>query len=108
MLGLGSNTHPLPPETWHTWSRGPVQEFEGKRFMSVPPLFVHQFSHAWIDFKGKRDKYADYWTNSVLATAGAPRDVQHPDPSKFPKYSDKLWGLTSSDSANRLHRLGRA
>jgi len=98
MLGLGSNTHPLPRETWDAWTRGPVHEFEGKRFMSYPPLFVHQFSHAWIDFKGKRDKYADYWTNSVFATQ-AHRAMFSGLTEQFPKYSEMLWGLTSSDSA---------
>ena len=98
MLGLGSNTHPLPRETWDAWTRGPVHDFEGKRFMSYPPLFVHQFSHAWIDFKGKRDKYADYWTNSVFATQ-AHRAMFSGLAEQFPKYSEMLWGLTSSDSA---------
>ena len=93
MLGLGSNTHPLPRETWDAWTRGPVYEHEGNRFMSYPPLFVHQFSHAWIDFKGKRDKYADYWTNSVFATQ-AHRAMFSGLAEQFPKYSEMLWGLS--------------
>lgn len=98
MLGLGSNTHPLPRETWDAWTRGPVHEFQGNRFMSYPPLFVHQFSHAWINFKDKRDKYADYWTNSVFATQ-AHRAMFSGLTEQFPKYGEMLWGLTSSDSA---------
>ena len=99
MLGLGSNTHPLPRQTWHAWQRGPVYEFNGKRFMSYPPLFVHQFSHAWVDFRNKRDDYADYWTNSVFATR-AHRAMFSQMADRFPLYSDMMWGLTSSDSAN--------
>ncbi len=98
LLGLGSNTNPLPESAWHAWERGPIFEHEGGRFMSYPPLFVHQFSHAWVDFRNKRDDYADYWANSVFATK-AHREVfaQHQD--KFPLYSDAIWGVTSSDSA---------
>lgn len=101
MLGLGSNTHPLPRQTWHAWKRGPVytNPDTGERFMSFPPLFVHQFSHAWVDFRGKRDDYADYWTNSVFATR-AHRSMFKRMADRFPLYSDMLWGLTSSDSAN--------
>lgn len=101
MLGLGSNTHPLPPETWHAWTRGPVytNPDTDERFMSFPPLFVHQFSHAWIDFRGKRDDYADYWTNSIFATR-AHRSMFNRLTDRFPHYSEMLWGVTSSDSAN--------
>ncbi|MEO0515508.1 MAG: glucoamylase family protein [Planctomycetota bacterium] len=103
MLGLGSNTHPLPEHTWHNWKRGPVytNANTGERFMSFPPLFVHQFSHAWVDFRGKRDDYADYWTNSVFATR-AHRDMFSSAEltERFPHYSNMLWGVTSSDSAN--------
>ncbi|MEM9883977.1 MAG: glucoamylase family protein, partial [Planctomycetota bacterium] len=101
MLGLGSNTHPLPAHTWHAWKRGPVHTNPntGERFMSYPPLFVHQFSHAWVDFRGKRDDYADYWTNSVFATR-AHRDMFRQLTDRFPHYGEMLWGVTSSDSAN--------
>jgi hypothetical protein len=67
--------------------------------MSYPPLFVHQFSHAWVDFRNKRDDYADYWTNSVFATR-AHRAMFNQLADRFPLYSDMLWGVTSSDSAN--------
>ncbi len=99
IMGLGSNTHPLPSQTWDAWTRGPVREYEGKQFMSYPPLFVHQFSHAWVDFRGKRDNYADYWTNSIVATR-AHRAMFAELNDRFPHYSNMLWGLTSSDSAN--------
>lgn len=101
MLGLGSNTHPLPQQTWHAWNRSPIytNPQTGDRFMSFPPLFVHQFSHAWVDFRGKRDDYADYWTNSVFATR-AHRQMFTQLTERFPHYGEMLWGVTSSDSAN--------
>jgi hypothetical protein len=98
LLGLGSSTHPLPPETWDVWKRTTF-EYDGMRYIgSFGPLFVHQYSQAWFDFRHKRDKYADYFENSMIAT-----DVHRRfclDLSKqFHDYSDDLWGITASDSA---------
>ncbi|MCI0404153.1 MAG: hypothetical protein L0212_11635 [Acidobacteria bacterium] len=98
LLGLGSSTHPLPAEAWHAWKR-PVWNYEDMRYVgSEAPLFVHQYSHAWFDFRGKRDRYADYFENSVIAThvhrqwcIGLSR--------RFPHFGPELWGITASDSA---------
>ena len=55
LLGLGSNSHPLPKETWDAWKRSTF-EYDGLRYIgSFAPLFVHQYSQAWFDFRGKRD-----------------------------------------------------
>ncbi len=97
LMALGSPTHPLPPEAWHAWRRFPLVEYDGLEFLSYPPLFVHQFSHAWIDFRGLRDDYADYWTNSVLATR-AHRAMCIKMADRFPHYGENAWGITSSDS----------
>jgi hypothetical protein len=97
ILGLGSPTHPLPAEIWHRWRREPVVQYEGMTFLSYPPLFIHQFTHAWIDFRGVRDDYADYWINSVLATR-AQRYMAIHLRERFPHYGENLWGITSSDS----------
>ena len=65
LLGLGSSSHPLPAETWDAWKRTTF-EYDGIRYIgSFAPLFVHQYSQAWFDFRGKRDKYADYFQNSI-------------------------------------------
>ena len=97
LLGLGSPTHPLPPDSWHAWRRSPLVHYDGMSFLSHPPLFVHQFSHAWVDFRGLRDDYADYWFNSVLATK-AQRRMAINMKDRFPHYGENVWGLTSSDS----------
>jgi hypothetical protein len=97
LLGLGSSSHPLREETWNAWKRLTF-DYEGLRYIgSFAPLFVHQYSQAWFDFRGKRDKYADYFQNSVIAT-----EVHHRFclelGKQFPDYSDDLWGITASDS----------
>ncbi|MBV8811065.1 MAG: hypothetical protein JO033_20545, partial [Acidobacteriaceae bacterium] len=97
LLGLGSLAHPLPPQTWDAWKRV-VFDYEGLRYIgSFAPLFVHQYSQAWFDFRGKRDKYADYFKNSMTATEVHRRFCLELS-KRFPDYSDDLWGITASDS----------
>jgi hypothetical protein len=97
LLGLGSSAHPLKEETWTAWKRLTF-EYEGMRYIgSFAPLFVHQYSQAWFDFRGKRDKYADYFQNSIVAT-DVHRQFCLELGKQFPDYSDDLWGITASDS----------
>jgi hypothetical protein len=97
LLGLGSFTHPLPVQAWTAWKRTKF-EFDGIRYIgSFAPLFVHQYSQAWFDFRGKRDAYADYFVNSALAT-DAHRLFCLELGKQFPDYSDDLWGISASDS----------
>jgi hypothetical protein len=99
LLGLGSFAHPLQVEVWNAWKRT-VFEYDGLRYIgSFAPLFVHQYSQAWFDFRGKRDKYADYFENSAIATE-AHRRFCVGLAKRFSDYSDDLWGITASDSQN--------
>ncbi|MDQ1468579.1 MAG: hypothetical protein QOJ99_59 [Bryobacterales bacterium] len=99
LLGLGSSTHPLPLEAWTGWKRTTF-EYQGMRYIgSFAPLFVHQYSHAWFDLRGKRDRFADYFQNSMTATEVHRRFCLELA-SQFPDYSDDLWGITASDSEN--------
>lgn len=99
LLAIGSPTLAVPPDSWRAWSR-PTIQYQGLQYISgAAPLFIHQYSHAWIDFRNKRDDFADYFQNSVTATMAhklfclSLRD-------RFPNYSEDLWGITSSDSVN--------
>jgi len=97
LLGLGSSTHPLPAETWNAWKRTTF-EYDGLRYIgSFAPLFIHQYSQAWFDFRGKRDRYANYFTNSITATEVHRRFCLQLR-KQFPDYSEDLWGITASDS----------
>ena len=97
LLGLGSSVHPLREDTWNAWKRT-IFDYEGLRYIgSFAPLFVHQYSQAWFDFRGKRDHYADYFKNSVIATEAHRRFCIELG-QKFPDYSEDLWGITASDS----------
>jgi|HubBroStandDraft_6_1064221.scaffolds.fasta_scaffold17663_4 hypothetical protein len=97
LLGMGSSSHPLRPEAWLAWKRIAF-EYDGLHYIgSFAPLFVHQYSQAWFDFRHKRDKYADYFQNSAIATEVHRRFCVELGRT-FPDYSDDLWGITASDS----------
>ena len=97
LLGMGSSAHPLNAQTWNAWKRLTF-EYDGLRYIgSFAPLFIHQYSQAWFDFRGKRDKYADYFQNSAIATEVHRRFCRELG-KQFPNYSDDLWGISASDS----------
>ena len=93
LLAIGSPSHPIGPEAWAAIKRplGKYREFE---FISYPALFVHQFSHAWIDFRGKFDGYADYFVNSQRATL-ANRQFCIDNSQSFKSFGSDSWGLTA-------------
>jgi hypothetical protein len=98
LIGIGAPSNPLPPQSWHAWNRSPVVTYGTRTFIQCPPLFTHQYAHAWFDFRGRRDSHADYWQNSVDATL-AQRDWCADNSGKFGGWSRNLWGVTASDSA---------
>jgi hypothetical protein len=99
LLGMASPTFPIPAASWAAWSR-PTYTYQGLTYISSgAPLFTHQYSHAWFDFRNQKDAYANYFQNSVTATM-AHRLFCISLASQFTDYSENLWGLTSSDSRN--------
>jgi hypothetical protein len=96
LLAIGSPTHPIDPACWNAFSR-PTITYNGLTFISGgDPLFTHQYSHAWFDFRNKHDAYANYFTNSIAATQ-AHKDLCI---SLGAPYSQSYWGISSSDSAH--------
>ena len=102
LLGLGSPTHPLPAEAWAAYHRSdPVVERYGQRFVRFGPLFGHQYSHVWADFRGVRDATNtrlgwDWFENSRRATL-AQRAYAIANPKGFRGYGALDWGLTACD-----------
>jgi hypothetical protein len=98
LLGMGSSSHPLASDMWLAWKRT-IFEYDGLRYIgSFAPLFINQYSQAWFDFRDKRDKFANYFQNSMIATDVHRRFCVELNP-QFPDYSNALWGITASDSA---------
>lgn len=104
VLALGSPTHPVEPEAWTVWTRTYNDVwgvYQGEEFLAFGPLFGHQYSHVWIDFRGIQDDYMrergiDYFENSRRA-AYAQRAYAIANPMKWKDYGPELWGLTASD-----------
>ncbi len=104
VLALASPTHPLPPATWAALT----QKFEkswgnrwGEPHLQFAPMFGHQYSHIWVDFRGIRDPYIaskgiDYFENSRRATY-AQRAYANENPGGKVGYGDDCWGLTACD-----------
>lgn len=93
LLAIGSPTHPVDPKTWEAWTR-PVIEYKGFRYISGnDPIFTHQYSQAWFDFRNKHDRHANYFRNSVTAT-----EAHKAFCLSMPQwYSDDYWGISASD-----------
>jgi hypothetical protein len=102
LLAIGSPSHPVTSEIWNDFSR-PKIEYNGMEFISDgAPLFTHQYSQAWYDFRHKRDAYADYFENSVIATrVHKAFCLSHPE-----WYNEDYWGVSASDSAHGYKAWG--
>jgi hypothetical protein len=97
LIAIGSPSFPLPPASWDELKR-PEVDFGGVDYISgAPPIFVHQYSHAWCDFRGLRDKHANYFVNSIAATR-AHQLFCLTLGARFPWINQDLWGITASDS----------
>lgn len=101
-LGLGSPSHALTDQSFAAWSSTYQWEnLYGYDYLYAGPLFIHQFSHAWIDFRGIRDafmreKNCDYFENSRRATY-VQREYAMRNPGSFTGYSASCWGLSAGD-----------
>src|SRR5918997_2988936 len=102
VLALGSPTFAIGAEAWTAWtSRYHWAPFYGQEHVNFAPLFGHQYSHVWIDFRGIRDRYMrergiDYFQNSRRATL-AQRAYAVANPGGWRGYGADAWGLTASD-----------
>jgi hypothetical protein len=99
VLAIGSPTHPIDKASWYAWKR-PMISYAGRTYITGGPLFIHQYSHAWIDFRGRQEKQApftDFFKNSVDAVY-AHRAFCVDLAKDFPGYGENFWGITASDS----------
>lgn len=94
ILAIGAPKHSIPVDCWdkgwavhYRWG-----EYKGKKVVMCPPLFAHQYPHTWIDFRNKKDKYVDYFRNSVYATLA---NREYCLTKLYP--GKDVWGLTFCD-----------
>lgn len=102
VLAIGSPTHPISPASWYALWRDRYR-YEGHSYFTTigVPLFMHQYAHAWIDYRNRREAKGDridYFQNSVAATL-AHRSFCINLSHDFPAFGPDIWGITASDSA---------
>ena len=102
ILALGSPTHPIGKESWDAYTKTyRWATHYGQEHLVFPPLFGHQYSHVWIDFRGIQDDFMrgkgiDYFENSRRATI-AQRAYAIDNPMQWRGYGENVWGLTACD-----------
>jgi hypothetical protein len=110
ILAIASPTHGIPSDTWATWcSTYRWENYLGYEHVNFSPLFGHQYSQMFIDFKGIRDVYMrsrgiDYFENSRRATL-ANRAYSMENAKGFKDYSGDIWGLTACDGPANESRM---
>ena len=101
LLAIGSPIHSISPNSWYAFWRDRYRYEDYRYFTTIGvPLFMHQYSHAWIDFRNRREVRADrinYFENSVQATL-AHRKFCLNLATEFPAFGRNIWGITASDS----------
>ncbi len=101
-LALASPTHPIPQSSYDAFTSSYSWMLFGDQcYLYAGPFFIHLFSHAWIDFRGIRDKPmaardSDYFRNTQICIE-VQRDYAERNPGHFIGYSRDVWGLSASD-----------
>ena len=111
VLGLGSPSYPLSAKSYDAWTHNYLwKRVYGHDYLYCGPLFTHQLSHIWIDFRGIQDAYMrekgiDYFENSRRATY-IQREYAIRNPRQFKGYQANCWGFTASDGPGpATHRV---
>jgi hypothetical protein len=113
LLALGSPTYPVDEDAWVAWistyDRDSWGSEYGQTYLRFPPLFGHQFTHCWVDFRGIQDAYMrgrglDYFENSRRASY-AQRSYAMVNPEGWAGYGKDVWGITASDGPADVSRV---
>jgi len=111
LLALGSPTHPISPQSWDMWTSTYDKHWGtlyDQTYLSFGPLFGHQYTHVWVDFRGIRDSYMrahglDYFENSRRATY-TQRRYAIANPKHWQAYGKNIWGISASDGPGGTER----
>ncbi|MDA3913495.1 glucoamylase family protein [Oleiagrimonas sp.] len=109
VLALGSPTHPVQPDAWQAWTSTYGHSwgtYRGQTYLAFGPMFGHQYSQAWIDFRGIRDAWSrahdlDYFQNSHRAVL-AQQAYAIANPHDFKGYGKNVWGLTACNGPGNV------
>ncbi|MGC8833853.1 MAG: glucoamylase family protein [Armatimonadota bacterium] len=105
LLAIGAERHRIPGQCWDAVRR-PIGSYAGLWTFYGGPLFIHQFSHAFVDFRGVRDRKGyDYWQASVNASLINRRFCMDQS-GRYRGYGPDSWGLSASDCVDGYHVHG--
>ncbi|MNS56396.1 hypothetical protein D3C72_892530 [compost metagenome] len=110
LLGMSSPTHPLPANAWEAYHKANTSaKVDGQPYVPFGPMFGHQYSHTWIDFRGIADKSTrergfDWAENSRRAVL-AQHEYARKNPQGHQGYSALDWGLTASDGPGAVKKV---
>jgi len=104
LLALGSPTFPVGEQAWTEWTSTYDKSWRkvfGQEYLSFAPLFGHQYTHVWMDFRKIQDDYMrgrglDYFENSRRAVY-AQQAYAIANPLRCNDYGATVWGITASD-----------
>jgi hypothetical protein len=115
LLALGSPTHPIDQDAWALWT-STYDKYWGtlydQTYLNFAPLFGHQYTHVWVDFRGIQDAFMrdhdlDYFENSRRATY-AQRRYAIANPKGWQGYGKNVWGMSASDGPGPAHEPDNA
>ncbi len=112
ILALGSKSLGIGPDSYAAWTKTYIwQTVEGIESLHAGSLFIHQMSHAWIDFRGLQDDFmrqrgSDYFENSTRGTRIQQRYAIR-NPRGFEVYGEHSWGISASDGPGAIKRRPR-
>ncbi len=110
ILALGAPNFPIPAESYAAYcSTYQWRELYERELLHSGPLFTHQLSHLWVDFRGIRDAFmrdhdTDYFANSRQATY-VHREYAIRNPREFVGYGEHCWGITATDGPGNTTRM---
>ncbi|CAN5292334.1 glucoamylase family protein [soil metagenome] len=112
ILALGAPVHPVAHGAYEGWT----STYRWRRIYDIEylyggPLFMHQLSHLWLDFRGIQDEFmrahsSDYFENSRRATY-VQREYAKRNPRGFIGYDEDSWGITASDGPGPATKMVR-
>ena len=111
ILALGAPEHAVGPEAWQAYTATYGNSWGtlyGQEHLTFRPLFGHQYTHVWVDFRGIRDEFMrgrklDYFENSRRATH-VHRAYATQNPMRWKEYGESVWGLTACDGPADVQR----
>lgn len=97
ILAVASPTFPVEVSTYKDFQK-PVTDYKQIKniiYTYCGTLFTYQYSHAWIDFRNRKDEQGiDWFKNSIKATL-ANREYCIENKEKYKTFGENSWGLTA-------------